>query len=117
MQEALLLLNKNNSFAIHHQNIQSLATETYKTLNNLPGGIFEGLFTLRTDSYSLCLEQKSIFPKLSTVLKGIIHVDILVALYGIQFQVIPGTLNHTTNFILKLNRIVNVDYAKTIYKA
>ena len=56
------LLNKDNSFTIHHQNIKSLATEIYKTLrkdkNNLPGGTFEGLFTLGADSYSLRSEQE-----------------------------------------------------------
>ena len=46
------LLNTDNSFTIQHQNIQSLATEIFKTINNLPGATFEGLFTIRTDSYS-----------------------------------------------------------------
>ena len=32
------LLIKDNSFTIHHQNIQSLATEIYKALNDLPAG-------------------------------------------------------------------------------
>ena len=63
------LLNKDNSFTIHNQNIQSLATETYKTLNNLPGETFEGLFTLRRDSYCLRSKQKSIISKVSTVLE------------------------------------------------
>ena len=63
------LQNKDNLFIIHHQNIQSLATEIYKTLDNLPGGTVEDLFTLRTDSYSLCSEQELIIPKVSTVLK------------------------------------------------
>ena len=56
------LLNKDNSFTIHHQNIKSLATEICKTLrkgkNNLPGGTFEGFFTLGADSYSLRSEQE-----------------------------------------------------------
>ena len=47
------LLNKDNSFTIHYQNIQTLATKTYKTLNNLPEDTFEGLFTITTDGYSL----------------------------------------------------------------
>ena len=50
---------------------------------------------------------------------GKIHLDILVPLYGIQLQVISGTMNHTVNFILKLkngNRSVNADYAKIMYK-
>ena len=29
---------KVETFTIHHQNIQSLSIETYKTVNNLPGG-------------------------------------------------------------------------------
>ena len=56
------LLNKDNSFTIHHQNIKSLATEIYKTLrkgkNNLPGRTFEGFFTLGADSYYLRSEQE-----------------------------------------------------------
>ena len=82
------LQNKDNLFTIHHQNIQSLATEIFKTLDNLPGGTVEDLFTLKTDSYSLRSEQELLIPKVSTVLKGNIHLDILVPLYEIQLQVI-----------------------------
>ena len=32
------LLVKDKTFTIHHQNIQSLAIETYKDVNDLPGG-------------------------------------------------------------------------------
>ena len=32
------LLVKDKTFTIHHQNIQSLAIEIYKAMNNLPGG-------------------------------------------------------------------------------
>ena len=32
------LLVKGKTFTIHHQNIQSLAIEMYKAVNNLPGG-------------------------------------------------------------------------------
>ena len=59
------LLNKDNSFTIHHQNIQSLATETYETLNNLPGDTFEGLVTLRMDSYSLLFWKGNFFLDIS----------------------------------------------------
>ena len=64
------LLSKYNLFTVHHQNLQYLAIEIYKTLNNLPGGTFEGISTLRTDSYFLRSEQELIIPKVSTVLKG-----------------------------------------------
>ena len=63
------LLNKDSSFTIHHQNIQSLATKIHKILNNLSGGTFQGLFTLNTDSYSLCSDQELIFSNASENLK------------------------------------------------
>ena len=62
------LLNKDNSITTHHQNIQSLATTIYKTLNNLPGEAFTGLFLI-TDSYSLHSEQELIIPKVSIALQ------------------------------------------------
>ena len=64
------LLSRDNSFTIPHQNIQCLATEIYNTQNNVLVGTTEGLFTLRTDSYSLRLEKELIIPKASAVLKG-----------------------------------------------
>ena len=59
------LLSKDNSFTIHHQNMQSLAAKICKILDNILGGTFEGLFTLRTDNYSLPSEQDLIIPKVS----------------------------------------------------
>ena len=38
------LLVKDKTFTIHHQNIQSLAIEMYKTVNNLPGGNLREFF-------------------------------------------------------------------------
>ena len=61
---------KDNSFTIHDQNTQSLATKIYKTLSNFHGGTFKVIFTLRTNSFSLRSEQELIIPKVSTVLKG-----------------------------------------------
>ena len=41
-----VLLNKNKSFSIHHQNIQKLMTEVYKSLNKpSPDNYFDSLFT------------------------------------------------------------------------
>ena len=40
-----VLLNKNKSFSIHHQNIQKLMIEVYKSLNKPPGNYFNSLFT------------------------------------------------------------------------
>ena len=40
------LLQKDNSFSIHHRNLQKLATEIYKVNNNLSPTIMEGFFQL-----------------------------------------------------------------------
>ena len=39
------LLDKDNSFTIHHQNIQSLIIEMYKVVNDLSTDTFAELFT------------------------------------------------------------------------
>ena len=39
------LLDKDNSFAVHHFNIQSLAIEIFKVINNISATIIENLFT------------------------------------------------------------------------
>ena len=91
------LLSKDNLFIIHHQYMQSLATKIYKILNNLLGGTIDGLFTLRTEIYFLPSEQELVIPKVSTVSTEKNSLDILVPLFGIQFQVISGTPNHTIN--------------------
>ena len=38
------LLVKDKTFTIHHQNIQSLTIEMYKSVNNLPGGNLSDFF-------------------------------------------------------------------------
>ena len=38
------LLVKDKTFTIYHQNIQSLAIEMYKAVNNLPGGNLSEFF-------------------------------------------------------------------------
>ena len=38
------LLIKDKSFTIHHQNIQLLAIEKYKSIHNLPGGNLSEFF-------------------------------------------------------------------------
>ena len=43
-----VLLKKNKSFSIHHQNIQKLMIEFYKSLNKpSPNNYFDSLFTLK----------------------------------------------------------------------
>ena len=47
------LLDKNNSVTIHHRNIQALATEIYKTLNNLNPIFMREIFSSKTHNYSI----------------------------------------------------------------
>ena len=63
------LLDKDNSFTVHHFNIQSLAIEMIKVTNNIATTIIGDLFTTY---YSYSLPSKSMFviPNVRTVLNG-----------------------------------------------
>ena len=65
------LLDKDNSFTIHHQNIQSLVIEMYKVVNDLSTTTFAKLFTKKQSS-SLQLRSQAYFkiPRVRTELFG-----------------------------------------------
>ena len=64
------LLTKNESFTVHHYNIQTFAIELYKVRNNISQIIFGELLTRNNNGYYL--RSKSVFVILQnrTVLKG-----------------------------------------------
>ena len=64
------LLIKDNSFTIHHQNIQLLAIEIYKAINNLPGGNVGEYFLRNNHNYNLRSESELLLPNVDTVFKG-----------------------------------------------
>ena len=64
------LLDKDNSFTIHHQNIQSLIIEMYKVVNNLSTDIFVELFTKMQTSYQLRSQTDFKIPRVRTELFG-----------------------------------------------
>ena len=45
------LQEKNNSFTVHHFNIQSFATEIFQNSNNIAPTIIDDLFTISNHSY------------------------------------------------------------------
>ena len=51
------LLEKDNSFTIHHKNLQKLATEMYKVRNNISPPNIRNLFNEQTHKYSLRKEK------------------------------------------------------------
>ena len=115
------LLNKDNLFTIKHHKIlgQSLATKISRTLNNLPGGVFIGLFTLKTKSFSP-FRTRINYSRSKQSSKGQLTYIFWCHYMEIQFQVISETLNYATNFILNLRdqcHSANGDYTKTMYKS
>ena len=60
------LLDKDNSFTIHHFNILSLAIETFKVINNIAAAIIDDLFTTY-HSYNLRSEYKFVVSSVRTV--------------------------------------------------
>ena len=64
------LLDKDNSFTIHHQNIQSLIIEMYKVVNDLSTDTFAELFTKKQSSSQLRSQTDFKIPRVRTELFG-----------------------------------------------
>ena len=63
------LLDKDNSFTVHHFNIQSLAIEMFKVINNIAATIIDDLFTTY-HSNNLRSKSKFVVPSVRTVHNG-----------------------------------------------
>ena len=80
------LLDKDNSFTVHHFNIQSLAIEMFKVINNIAATIFGDLFTTY-HSYNLRSKSKFAVPNVRTVHNGQNYIQY----YGsLVWNMIPG---------------------------
>ena len=64
------LLVKDKIFTIHHQNIQSLAIEMYKAVNNLPGGNLSEFLVRNNHNYNLRSRSNLTVSSINTVFKG-----------------------------------------------
>ena len=65
-----LLLDKDNSVTIHHQNIQALTLEIYKSVHNLNPPFMKEIFCSKQQNYSL-RNESLVYPNPRTVLHGL----------------------------------------------
>ena len=79
------LLDKDNSVTVHHFNIQSLAIEMFKVINNIAATTIGDLFT--THSYNLRSKSKFVVPSVRTVHNGQTSIQYYSPLIG---NIIPG---------------------------
>ena len=83
-------LDKDNSFTVHHFNIQSLAIEMFRVINNIAGTIIGNLFTIYIyHSHNLHSESKFLVPSVCTVHNG----QNSIQYYGpLIWNMIPGCI-------------------------
>ena len=86
------VLEKDNSVTIHHRNIQALATEIYKTLNNSNLIFMKKIFSLKTHNYSIRMQNLN-YPNPHTL-------SYRVESFGKEFP--KKFKNAMTNMVLKL---------------
>ena len=61
------MLEKDNSFTVHHYNIQTLCIELYKVYSNLSQTIFNELFVRNHSNYNLRSQSDFVIPEVKTV--------------------------------------------------
>ena len=61
------LLVEDKTVAIHYQNIQSLAIDMYKAVNNLPGGNLSDFFLRNNHDCNLRSRSEQTIPSINTV--------------------------------------------------
>ena len=63
-------MEKGNSFAVHHYNIQTLCIELYKVFSGQSQTILSHLFERKNVSYNLHSQSDFVIPQVKTVNKG-----------------------------------------------
>ena len=87
------LLDKGESFSVHHSNIQTLAIELYKVTHNLSNNIFKEIFIIRNQNGPCLRSQNEFFrPQVRTVYKG----ENSLKVFGpIIWNIIPNEIKNT----------------------
>ena len=65
------LLEKDNSFTVHHYNIQTLCIELYKVFSGQSQIIFSDLFERKNINYNLRSQPDFVIPQVKSVYKGL----------------------------------------------
>ena len=89
------LLVKDKTFTIHHQNIQSLAIEICKAINNLPGGNLREFFIRNNYNYNLRSRSELTVPSINNVFKGQNSISYFVS---VIWNSIPAELREINSF-------------------
>ena len=108
------LLSKDGTFTIHEQNIQNLAIEMLKALNDLSTPDFSELFQLNESLYGLRSNgpQKLCIPNINSVRfgKGSIRY------FGpVIWNSIPAEIRNANTFENGSHQIVKVDFVQTFW--
>ena len=90
------LLVEDKTFTIYHQNIQSLAIETYKAVNNLPGGNLSDFLVRNNHNDKIRCRSEITVPSINTVFKG--QNSIILDQYVI-WNSVPAELRETNCFL------------------
>ena len=77
------LVGKDNSFIVHHYNIQVLCIELYKIYNHLSQTVFSELFVTNHTTYNFRSQCDFVIPELKLFIKGLIHFGTMDLLSGI----------------------------------
>ena len=72
-----VLLEKSKCVTVHHRNLQFLATEIYKAVNNLSSSLMFELFKIKENKYNLCRENTLVVNNVRTTRYGLDSISYL----------------------------------------
>ena len=72
-----VLLEKSKCVTVHHRNLQFLATEIYKAVNNLSSSLMSELFKIKENKYNLRRENTLVVSNVRTTRYGLDSISYL----------------------------------------
>ena len=96
------LLEKAGSVTIHHRNLQQLAIEVYKALNNLSSSLMSELFTVKDTSYALRGTGKLKCNNIKTTRYGSESITFLASKI---WEIVPQEIKNSSSIAIFKQRI------------